>query len=289
MTTLSGGPLQALQREIQRLLGRCLLRLQQYERLIKAIVAHHEISGSLHALEAIRAARMTETARKTLGTLVGDLLGSYVVTKEVDASLETTTNSPEATDLFSFRMHLALSDADFARTENELKELVLLRNNLVHHFIDQYDLWSLAGCHDARDALVAAYSRIDQHFEQLRGWAEHMEQCRRLAETFVRSNEFRDLVINGIAPDGTVDWATAGIVRALREAADELAVDGWVSIIEAGSWITERFPEQLPAKYGCSSWRQVVHESRVFEIRYFEMDGQRSARYRKKEKPANSR
>lgn len=72
MTTLSDDALQTLQREIQGLLGRCLLRLQQYERLIKAIVAHHEIAGPPHALEAIRVARVNETARKTLGTLVGD-------------------------------------------------------------------------------------------------------------------------------------------------------------------------------------------------------------------------
>jgi hypothetical protein len=32
------------------LLGRCLLRLQQYERLMKAIVAHHDLSGPPHAL-----------------------------------------------------------------------------------------------------------------------------------------------------------------------------------------------------------------------------------------------
>ena len=38
--------LQTLQREVLRLLGRCLLRLQQYEQLMKAIVAHHEISAS---------------------------------------------------------------------------------------------------------------------------------------------------------------------------------------------------------------------------------------------------
>lgn len=288
MATLSDDALQTLQREIQRLLGRCLLRLQQYERLIKAVVAHHEISGPPHALEAIRMARVNETERKTLGTLVGDLLGSYVVANEVDTLHKTAANSPEDTDSFSFRTHLSLSDADFTRAENELKELVLLRNNLVHHFIDQHNLWSLEGCRDAHDALIAAYSRIDQHFEQLRGWAEHMEQCRRLAVAFVQSDEFRDLVVNGIALDGAVDWRTAGIVRALREAAGELAVDGWVSIAEAGRWVAERFPEQLPTKYGCSSWRQVVHEARVFEIRYFEMDGRRSARYREKESRANS-
>ena len=74
------GDLQAPQWEVQRLLGRCLLRIQQYERLMKAIVAHHDLSGPAAALEAIRAARMQDVATKTLGTLVGQLFGSYVVT-----------------------------------------------------------------------------------------------------------------------------------------------------------------------------------------------------------------
>ena len=60
--------LQAQQRDVQRLLGRCLLRLQQYERLMKAVVAHHEISGPADALEKIRVARIDDTSTKTLGT-----------------------------------------------------------------------------------------------------------------------------------------------------------------------------------------------------------------------------
>lgn len=135
---------------------------------------------------------------------------------------------------------------------------MLLRNNLVHHFIDhqfidQHDLWSTDGCRSARDALVAAYHRIDQQFEQLRGWAEHMDQARRLVAELVQSDVFRDLVINGIAPDGTVDWPAAGIVRARREAANELAVDGWTPVAAAGRWIMERSPEEQPNKYGCDS------------------------------------
>jgi hypothetical protein len=69
---MNDGELQAQQREIQRLLGRCLLRLQQYERPIKAkaIVAHGDISGPAHALEGIRAARIDDASTKTLGTLM---------------------------------------------------------------------------------------------------------------------------------------------------------------------------------------------------------------------------
>jgi hypothetical protein len=107
-----------------------------------------------------------------------------------------------------------------------------------------------------------------------------MDQARRLAAEFAQSDAFHDLVVNGIAPDGSVDWPVAGIVSALREAAGELAVEGWTPVATAGRWIADRHPDQLPAKYGCSSWRQVVHESRLFELRYRETNGQRAAWYR---------
>jgi hypothetical protein len=48
---MSDRDVQAQQREVQRLLGQCLLRLQQYERLMKAIVAHSNISGPARAGE----------------------------------------------------------------------------------------------------------------------------------------------------------------------------------------------------------------------------------------------
>ena len=39
------------QRDVQRLLGRCMLRIQQYERLLKAMLAHHEVDGPVETLE----------------------------------------------------------------------------------------------------------------------------------------------------------------------------------------------------------------------------------------------
>lgn len=282
MTTLptADDALQTLQRDFQRLLGRCLLRLQQYEKLMKAIVAHHEISATGMPLASNQDRRIADAASKTLGTLVGTLLGSYVTNGEMDDASE-----PDASDdiiSFKMKMRLSMSAEDYSRTQDDLKELVSLRNDLVHHFIDHHDLWSPDGCRGAHDTLTAAYGRIDQHFEQLRGWAEHMDQARRLAAEFVQSAAFHDLVIHGIAPDGSVHWPAAGIVQTLREAAAELAVDGWTPVASARRWIAERHSEHLPAKYGCSSWRQVVHESRLFELRYRDVNGQRAAWYRAK-------
>lgn len=114
-----------------------------------------------------------------------------------------------------------------------------------------------------------------------------MHEARRALAEVVQSDAFRDSMLNGINPDGTVFWPGSAIVRALQEAASELAVEGWTTVAEAGRWIAERYPEQQPAKYGCSSWRQIVHESRFFELRYFEVGGRRFARYREKDRPAN--
>ena len=178
------------------------------------------------------------------------------------------------------QMKLSLPDADFAQAEADLKELVLLRNNLVHHFIDQHDLWSLNGCLSAQNALIAAYDRIDQNYKRLREWAEDMDRMRQALSEVLKSEEFHDIFVNGVAPEGRENWHFAGVLGPLRETLGAIAVDGWASIAEAGTWIEERYPEQLPAKHGCRSWRQVVHEAPKFELRYFEADGKRSAFYR---------
>jgi hypothetical protein len=43
--------------EVQRLIGRCMLRLQQYEHLLKSVLAHHELAGPVEAPESQRDAR----------------------------------------------------------------------------------------------------------------------------------------------------------------------------------------------------------------------------------------
>jgi hypothetical protein len=89
----------------------------------------------------------------------------------------------------------------------------------------------------------------------------------------VKSKEFHDLIVNGVALDGTVDWPMAGCVRALREAVKELAVNDWTPLDAAVGWMARRHPEQTPAKYGCRRWRQVLHVSGLFDIQYRDADG----------------
>ena len=97
---------------------------------MKAIVAHHEISASGSPLESNQAERIADAANKTLGTLVGTLLGTYVTSGDQDEVAEP--DAPDNIISFKMKMSLRMSAEDFDTTQNDLKELVLLRNNLVH-------------------------------------------------------------------------------------------------------------------------------------------------------------
>lgn len=270
-----------LQREVQRLLGRCMLRLQQYEHLLKALVAHHKIAAPASSIEQARDERVQDVATDTLGVLVGKLLDSYVVMS--GAEREDLVTSKRAAEVsFGFHSAIEMSAEDYAKTRDSLKDLVELRNGLVHHLIGRFDLWQANGCCAARDHLLTCYDRIESHYEQLRSWIEHTERARQLAAAFIRSSSYRDFVINGIAPDGMVDWAAAGCVRLLLEASREVAVDGWTPLDAAAQWIGAQYPDQTPEKYHCRSWQHVLFESRRFDLRYREEDGRKRAWYRER-------
>jgi hypothetical protein len=273
MTGLSDELLLQRRHEVQRLLGHCLLNLQGYELLMKAILAHNENSGSFTSIDEARAARTDDLARKTLGILVGQLLNSVLVVDGIKGQPRELDGDPP----FAFRMQLALSPDDFSHTVNDLRELVELRNGLVHHFLEQHDLTSLVGCDGALDALSAASARIDQANGSLRTWAKDLEKMRQCAATFVVSNAMQDFFVKGIIP-----WPITVIVQALREAEANLAIDGWTQVDNADRWISAQYPEELPEGYGCSSWPQVIDESELFELVYRQTDGSREAWYRGK-------
>lgn len=265
ITPLSSDPVPDLQRVVQRKLGRCMLQLQQYERLLKAMVAHSELSGPPEQLQTFRDEKIAFAHKKTLGTLVGILTENYL--KLPDLADESEQTEPIDQIWISFRCQLELPEERYAETTAALKELVNLRNELVHHFLQRFDLWGLDGCIAAETYLDESYETIDGHYLTLHDWAKSMDEARQHMLSFMQTPEYRDFVINGIGPDGTVHWAGSGIANCLREAETKLAQAGWTPLFEAIHWIAKTYPEQTPKRYGCGSWRHVIHASQQFETR----------------------
>lgn len=264
---LPSDPVPDLQRTVQRKLGRCMLQLQQYERLLKVMVVDSELSGPPERLQAIRDEKVACAHKKTLGTLVGMLTDSTLKLSEPSAESKEIEADNGEQNWVSFRYHREVSEEHYAETKAALRELVELRNELVHHFLQRFDLWSVDGCIAAESYLDESNETIDGHYLTLRDWAKSMDEARQQMVLFMQTPEYRDFVINGIGPDGTVHWAGSGITNCLREAETNLAQAGWTPLFEAIRWIAKTYPEQTPKRYGCGSWRHVIHASQQFEIR----------------------
>lgn len=275
---MSEDPRPALQRDVQRLLGRCMLRIQQYERLMKAMLAHHELAGPVDTLEVQRSTRIEKLSDKSLGTLVKALFETYVVPDGFERDI--LPDGKVATDRISmaFSFWMSMAPDRWAQTKEAVEDLVAMRNDLVHHLIDRFDVWSEEGCIAAVRHLEDSYGRIDGHYLELVEWATNMEKAREMAASFSQSQAFHDLVVNGIAPDGSFEWPSTGIVRALRQAVEASGTEGWVRLDEVRVWLATHEPEQTPDKYGCQTWPQVVSESRLFDLQYrASTDGRKEA------------
>lgn len=100
-----------------------------------------------------------------------------------------------------------MSAEDYAQVVAELKDLVNLRNQLVHHFIDHFDLWSIDGYAAAQVNLSECFARVDGHCDRLRHWATQVDKAKSSMLDEMQTPAFLDLLIDGRETDGTIQWA----------------------------------------------------------------------------------
>ncbi|WJM95135.1 hypothetical protein QEP73_16280 [Pseudomonas defluvii] len=204
-TTIASDDAPDLQRIVQRKLGRCLVRLQQYEWLLKTMVAHNELSCPADQLHTIREQKIACTQSKTMGALVGMLTNSFL-TLPLSNEEKSKTQIDASDQLWlSYRYQVEMPAEHYEATKVALKELVDLRNKLVHHFLECFDLWSESGCQAADGFLEESYETINRHCLNLQSWAKSMNEAQAKMASFMQSPEFLDMFIDGICVDGSVD------------------------------------------------------------------------------------
>jgi hypothetical protein len=259
------------QLEMQKKLGRCMLRLQQYERLLKAMVAAMSLEGNPEDWPAVRSRQEAAASKKSLGTLVGLFTGDYLTENQLTTESSTVNVAPadKAADApwFKTRLNIAMSPERREQAKEALAELVAMRNDLVHHLIEQFDISEESGCLAATRHLQDCYQKIDDHLGQLKEWSDGQVEAQALASSFLQSKAFEDAFVHGINPDGSVCWSRSSIVEFLREAETACQVDGWTSLDVAIAFISKENRDQIPSRYGCKTWRQVLKQSGQFELR----------------------
>lgn len=256
-----------VQREsLFQLLGRCLVRVQEVELLLKRLLAVRTFGGTVEELEENLAARHADYRTNTLGTLVKEVLGSYLVSETYEHP-EVPEPSRSSGVYVHFHNVVTLSDERLLEMRQLFTLFVSTRNDVVHHLAELFQLGTPDGLTQAHEFLTGFEKCLDEVCAESKAWAESYDKLIEMTGLLNTGPEVENLLFDGIHPDGTVDWEVAGIVRALRNAADALAPGSWAPLDDAVAWIRREAPMQIPSRYKCSTYRQALHESKAFEVK----------------------
>lgn len=200
-----------VQHEVQRKLGRCMLRLQQYEQLLKAVVACMVLEGAPEQLQAVQAKRTESLRNRTLGTLVGMFTDNHVTTSSTGDEAPLNDDASASGQSFDgpwvkISFTISMSPERYAQTKVDLAELIGLRNDLVHHLIEKFDISDESSCRAASRHLDSCYEQIDAHCCTLNAWVNGMSNCQEQLSTFLQSKAFDDACVHGMNPDSSVCW-----------------------------------------------------------------------------------
>ncbi|WCH24743.1 OST-HTH/LOTUS domain-containing protein [Aeromonas salmonicida] len=239
--------------------GRCLLQLQQFELMLKAALPTLKVSGFSDELASNVERDRQLLGGKTLGQLVGQWNQRTTLGEEQEID-EDALNGREY-----ICISVGLEDGEWM--SEKLKQLVELRNELVHHFLSRFGLNSEASCQEAIDFLATVANIIKDNREALHSFLTTAEKAKNELYEFMNSAEGKHFALSGVLLGQPVEnWENTTIVQQLKCEERLIGKDGWVPLHDAIRSIGQRRPGLSPKLYGCSSWREVIHCSQLFEV-----------------------
>lgn len=257
--------LKSIKDEIARKVGVCVIRLQQYEVGLKRLVAVQEVSGTPTTLPINRAKRTKHFSNKTLGQVTSALLEGLLGPPQDDREVDSERG--EFKEAFiRVTLRVPMTEQELQQAEERLSEFVERRNELVHHFTERFDLKGLKGCNEALSWLAQLHADIERQHQQLRGWADTIDQSSRQFAELLNAPGFDDLLYFGIIDGQPMNWPETTIVQQLKNVELAFAENGWTCLAKTIREFQSNWPELTPRKYRCSSWRHLLHESGLFEI-----------------------
>jgi hypothetical protein len=151
------------------LYGRCLLNLQQFELLLKRVLPVLKMEGNIDTLEDNRKLDAQALSRRMLGQLISEFVNRMGESK----------NEPELdvkTDKLYIRFKFELGNIEEHCVR--LRNLLGMRNELVHHFLERFPLNSDNNCEHALIHLAHISMRIEENRLAFRAMLKEFEEGR---------------------------------------------------------------------------------------------------------------
>ena len=150
--------------------------------MLKEVILHSEITDTT-ALPAQKhlEQRTAKFKTKSLGLLVDEVTQKFFQIE--NSSKEAEKDISDGPPGFRFQMNINLDAEKFDRLKADLKKLINLRNHIVHHLIEKFDISNTHSCLDAVKYLEESYVGRRQNLRQfgfnVRGFVQCPSNTRR--------------------------------------------------------------------------------------------------------------
>jgi hypothetical protein len=148
--------------EVLQLIGRNLLFFQQVEVILKYLLRHGRLSGSVDEIREM----LEKWDRKTMGQLVEPLIETILTPFDFP---ENELGSRRI--VFSQAFTVKLTAEERAAFQQDLESLVAERNELVHHALTRFPLKSIEQCHVASEAFRQQREKFVAFRNRIQSWA----------------------------------------------------------------------------------------------------------------------
>lgn len=151
------------------LYGKCLLNLQQFELLLKRVIPVLKMEGNIDTLEDNRKLDVQALSLRMLGQLIGEFVNRMGESKN-EPELDAGIGLP----YIRFKFELGNIEEHCVR----LRNLLGMRNELVHHFLETFPLNSDENCESALIHLAHISVKIEENRLAFRAMLKAFEEGR---------------------------------------------------------------------------------------------------------------
>lgn len=246
--------------------GLCVLRLQRYEHLAKAVLGGAVVETHGQTIARPNETRAGPIAKKTLGPVMEDLVKGVIKSDaapdDPDDEIAGDLNLIKIRTRFTRVLPADAHEKFKHRTES----FVDMRNELVHHFLQRFDLTSDGGYQAAMAHLDRCLQSVDAELLELEGLAKDMQQMISLQTQILSQMDIMEIFAREF-PEGSPDdfGPEHELIRWLKQAECMAREDGWTSLAVAASYIHAQSPDLRLKDHKVAKWSKVLDRSRVFE------------------------
>ena len=160
----SKGDVKNCKDEVMRRIGCNLLLFQQIEGVIKFLIANGNISGPASTLLAQREQRAASIQKQTMGQLIRQFTDDFL--SDADKDMEAREHVQEPWLKFAFKIQG--DDAFNEQQKIDFKTVLTERNELVHHFLERWDVQSIDSAREVIQYLDEQWEKVLPVFERLK-------------------------------------------------------------------------------------------------------------------------